>query len=139
MLISIKSFIGIVKLIICFFFLILLLKGIEDFEVTKKLGRGKFGNVYLARDKASHQLVAFKVLFKVCFRMSLKGQVLWVVRNLFRFFLFYQQKICPDKDGLLVRREVEIQMRLRHPNILRLYGYFHDPVSIILLNSLHET
>ena len=28
-----------------------------------------------------------------------------------------------------LRREVEIQSHLRHPNILRLYGYFYDNVS----------
>ena len=27
-----------------------------------------------------------------------------------------------------LRREVEIQSHLRHPNILRLYGYFYDQV-----------
>ena len=27
-----------------------------------------------------------------------------------------------------LRREVEIQSRLRHPNVLQLYGYFHDAV-----------
>ena len=29
-----------------------------------------------------------------------------------------------------LRREVEIQSHLRHPNILRLYGYFYDNVSL---------
>ena len=27
-----------------------------------------------------------------------------------------------------LRREIEIQSHLRHPNILRLYGYFYDAV-----------
>ena len=27
-----------------------------------------------------------------------------------------------------LRREIEIQSHLRHPNILRLYGYFYDEV-----------
>lgn len=27
-----------------------------------------------------------------------------------------------------LRREIEIQAHLRHPNILRLYGYFYDKV-----------
>ena len=29
-----------------------------------------------------------------------------------------------------LRREVEIQAHLRHPNILRLYGYFYDKVRV---------
>lgn len=31
------------------------------------------------------------------------------------------------------RREIEIQQNLRHPNILRLYGYFHDEKRIFLM------
>jgi serine/threonine protein kinase len=32
-----------------------------------------------------------------------------------------------------LRREIEIQTRLRHPNILRLFGYFHDKERIFLI------
>ncbi|XP_050307086.1 aurora kinase A-B-like isoform X2 [Anthonomus grandis grandis] len=32
-----------------------------------------------------------------------------------------------------VRREVEIQSHLRHPNILRMYGYFHDETRVYLI------
>ncbi|MGH0180538.1 UNVERIFIED_CONTAM: hypothetical protein FKN15_004535 [Acipenser sinensis] len=32
-----------------------------------------------------------------------------------------------------LRREVEIQSHLRHPNILRLYGYFHDSSRVYLI------
>lgn len=32
-----------------------------------------------------------------------------------------------------LRREVEIQAHLRHPNILRLYGYFYDAEKIYLI------
>lgn len=32
-----------------------------------------------------------------------------------------------------VRREIEIQSHLRHPNILRLYGYFHDNLRVYLI------
>lgn len=39
-----------------------------------------------------------------------------------------QNSITSGKCYSLLRREVEIQIRLRHPNILRLYGYFHDAV-----------
>lgn len=37
---------------------------LSDFDIGKPLGRGKFGNVYLAREKKSHFVVALKVLFK---------------------------------------------------------------------------
>lgn len=32
-----------------------------------------------------------------------------------------------------LRREMEIQMSLRHPNVLRLYGWFHDDERIVLI------
>lgn len=35
-----------------------------------------------------------------------------------------------------LRREVEIQSHLRHSNILRLYGYFYDQVSLFLSRSI---
>ncbi len=37
---------------------------IEDFELGKLLGRGKFGRVFLAREKQSKYIVAIKVLYK---------------------------------------------------------------------------
>lgn len=37
---------------------------IDDFEIGKPLGRGKFGHVYLAREKKSKFIVALKVLYK---------------------------------------------------------------------------
>ena len=32
-----------------------------------------------------------------------------------------------------VRREIEIQSNLRHPNVLRLYGFFHDERRVFLM------
>eukprot|EP00958_Prasinococcus_capsulatus_P025101 scaffold4116_cov338-Prasinococcus_capsulatus_cf.AAC.6 len=43
---------------------------LSDFDIGKPLGRGKFGNVYLAREKESKFVVALKVLFKVRPRSS---------------------------------------------------------------------
>jgi aurora kinase, other len=34
---------------------------LSDFDIGKPLGRGKFGNVYLARERKSHYVVALKV------------------------------------------------------------------------------
>ncbi|XP_026520737.1 aurora kinase A [Notechis scutatus] len=80
---------------------------LEDFEIGRPLGKGKFGNVYLAREKRSKFILALKVLFK--------AQL--------------------EKAGVehQLRREVEIQSHLRHPNILRLYGYFHDATRVYLI------
>ncbi|XP_063677821.1 aurora kinase A-like [Bolinopsis microptera] len=80
---------------------------IDDFEIGKPLGKGKFGKVYLAREKKSRFVVAIKCLDKV---------------DLERNEVMHQLK-----------RELEIQCRLRHPNIIRLYGYFHDAAKIYIV------
>ena len=80
---------------------------LSDFDIGKPLGSGKFGKVYLAREKKSHFIVALKVLYKS--QLSKAG----VEHQL--------------------RREIEIQAHLRHPNILRLYGYFYDQTRIYLI------
>lgn len=37
---------------------------LQDFEIGRALGQGKFGHVYLAREKQSGYVVALKVLYK---------------------------------------------------------------------------
>ena len=80
---------------------------LDDFSIGKALGKGKFGKVYLAVDKHSKAQVALKVLFKSQMTSSL--------------------------SKLLLRREVEIQSRLRHDRILSLHGYFHDSTHVYLI------
>lgn len=80
---------------------------LKDFDIGKPLGRGKFGNVYLAREKQSGYIVALKVLFK--------------------------NQLQESKVEHQLRREIEIQSHLRHPNILRLYGYFYDDTRVYLI------
>lgn len=77
------------------------------FEIGKPLGKGKFGRVYLAKEKSSGFICALKVLHKAEIQL---GRV--------------------EKQ---VRREIEIQSHLAHPNLLRLYGYFHDSQRIFLV------
>eukprot|EP00559_Dactyliosolen_fragilissimus_P008310 CAMPEP_0184860958 /NCGR_PEP_ID=MMETSP0580-20130426/5742_1 /TAXON_ID=1118495 /ORGANISM="Dactyliosolen fragilissimus" /LENGTH=335 /DNA_ID=CAMNT_0027358247 /DNA_START=128 /DNA_END=1135 /DNA_ORIENTATION=- len=80
---------------------------LDDFEIGKPLGRGKFGSVYLAREKRTKYIVALKVLQK--------SQLL--------------------KAGVehQLRREIEIQSHLRHRHILRMFGYFYDSKRIYLI------
>ncbi|XP_029287315.1 aurora kinase A [Cottoperca gobio] len=80
---------------------------LENFDIGRPLGKGKFGNVYLAREQQSKFILALKVLFK---------------KQLEKAGVEHQ-----------LRREVEIQSHLRHPNILRLYGYFHDSSRVYLI------
>lgn len=80
---------------------------LSSFDIGTPLGRGKFGNVYLAREKTTRYVVALKVMFK--------------------------KQIVQNAVEHQVRREIEIQSHLRHANILRLYGYFHDDTRIYLI------
>ena len=77
------------------------------FEVGRALGKGKFGRVYLARERSTGFVCALKVLHK--------------------------NEIQNGRIEKQVAREIEIQSNLRHPNILRLYGHFHDRKRIILI------
>ena len=81
---------------------------LDDFDIGRPLGKGKFGNVYLAREKASKYIVALKVLFKSQLQ---KAQVRGGVGR-------RRALTCPQVEHQL-RREIEIQSHLRHPNILR--------------------
>ncbi|KAE9002585.1 Aurora kinase [Phytophthora rubi] len=80
---------------------------LSDFEIGKPLGKGKFGNVYLAREKQSKYVVALKVLNK--------------------------QQLMKSSMEHQLRREIEIQSHLRHKSILRLYGYFYDSKRVYLI------
>ncbi|KAI6469485.1 Serine/threonine-protein kinase ark1 [Pyricularia oryzae] len=77
------------------------------FEIGKPLGRGKFGRVYLAREREHGFVCALKVLHK---------------REL--------QDAHVERQ---VQREIEIQSNLRHPNILKMYGHFHDSKRIFII------
>lgn len=84
--------------------------GPHDFELGAPLGRGKFGRVYVAREKSTHFMVAMKLMFK--------------------------SEIQKGRVERQVLREIEIQSRLKHPNILRLFTYFYDERRIYLVLEL---
>ena len=45
----------------------------------------------------------------------------------------YKKELVENKVDLQLRREIEIQMNLRHPNVLRMFGYFHDHGRIFMM------
>ena len=61
----------------------------------------------MVRTKASNYIIALKTLYK--------------------------KEIIESNVERQVRREIEIQQNLRHPNVLRLYGYFHDKSRIFMM------
>lgn len=80
---------------------------LNDFEIGKKLGKGKFGRVYCVRHKITGFICAMKVMEK--------------------------QEIMQYNVQKQFRREVEIQSSLNHQNLTKLYGYFHDEKRVYLL------
>ncbi|CAD7946213.1 unnamed protein product [Amoebophrya sp. A120] len=80
---------------------------LDDFDIGKLLGRGKFGNVYVARDRLTGFVVALKILHKA---------------------QLVKHGVCSN-----LRREILIQAHLRHENLLRLYTYFFDEEKIYLV------
>jgi len=79
----------------------------EDFEIGKPLGKGKFGRVYLAREKKTKFIVALKTLS---------------IKQLVKYGVEHQ-----------LRREIEIQTHLRHRGVVRLFGYFWTSKTIYLI------
>lgn len=82
---------------------------IEDFDLGKCLGKGRFGKVFIAREKKTKCLFALKCILK----KGIDGQGL-------------EQMI----------REIKIQSFLKHVNIVNLYGCFEDSVKIYLILEL---
>merc|ERR1719230_564721 len=80
---------------------------LQDINVGKRLGAGKFGNVYVARERRSGFIFALKVLDKA--------------------------QLIKHRVEHQLRREIEIQSHCRHVNILRLYSYFHDEKRVYLM------
>jgi len=82
----------------------------KDFCNIQKVGGGKFGSVCKAVEKNSNKQVALKVIEK---------------KQLEKYDFFGQMK-----------KEIEIHYRLRHPNIVRLFGYFYDLQNIYMVLEL---
>jgi len=80
---------------------------LSEIDVGKRLGAGKFGSVYVARDRRTGFIFALKVLDKV--------------------------QLIKHRVEHQLRREIEIQSHCRHVNILRLYHFFHDESRVYLM------
>eukprot|EP01012_Entosiphon_sulcatum_P046007 TRINITY_DN615_c0_g1_i2.p1 TRINITY_DN615_c0_g1~~TRINITY_DN615_c0_g1_i2.p1 ORF type:complete len:313 (+),score=45.69 TRINITY_DN615_c0_g1_i2:786-1724(+) len=85
---------------------------LSDFDIGKRLGRGKYGSVYLARERRTKFIVALKVLKKA--------------------------ELHKDNVEHQLLREIEIQTNIRHKNVLRLYAYFHDQTRVYLVLEFAE-
>lgn len=80
---------------------------IKDFEIGTKIGSGRFGDVYLGREIHSKYKVALKVMLKT--------------------------EIQKAKLEHQIKREINIQQKIDHPNIISLFGHFEDSLRIYLI------
>lgn len=80
---------------------------LDDFQITKVLGQGRFGKVFKAKEIKTGYTVALKILHK--------------------------SQLSKLNAEVQLRREIEIQSQLDHANILRLYGFFYDATRIYLI------
>ncbi|KAI9489127.1 aurora-A in complex with A pentacyclic inhibitor [Zychaea mexicana] len=80
---------------------------LDDFKVGIHIGSGRFGTVYRAQEKKTGAVVALKIVNK--------------------------QELQKAKVVRFLKREIEIQSRLSHPNVLRMYGYFDDKDSVCMV------
>lgn len=75
----------------------------SDFDIEHRLGHGRFGKVYLVREKATKLAYAMK------------------------------KQLRDITTEIMVAREIGIQKSLCHRNILRLYGYIYDDKQVYLI------
>ncbi|XP_017270448.1 NUAK family SNF1-like kinase 1 [Kryptolebias marmoratus] len=77
------------------------------YEVMETLGRGTYGKVKKAVEKASMRTVAIKSIRK--------------------------ERITDDLDRIHIQREIEITSSLRHPNIIRFHEVFESRDKIVIV------
>lgn len=80
---------------------------IERFKILKELGKGAYGRVVLALEKESGFVCAIKILSK---------------RDL-------QEENMVEQ----FTRELKIQCYFKHPNIIKVYGFFDDLLHLYVL------
>ena len=73
---------------------------ISDFQISKELGAGSFGHVYLVSHKTTKAQYAIKAIDK---------------RNK-----------ANESEKPYFRREIEVMYKIHHPNVVKLYGHFED-------------
>eukprot|EP00826_Nyctotherus_ovalis_P005086 TRINITY_DN1113_c0_g7_i1.p1 TRINITY_DN1113_c0_g7~~TRINITY_DN1113_c0_g7_i1.p1 ORF type:complete len:311 (+),score=100.74 TRINITY_DN1113_c0_g7_i1:197-1129(+) len=79
----------------------------SHFEVLEEIGKGRYGTVFKAKDKGSGKILALK---EISFETLLKDD-------------------CFD----LIKTEIEINTRLIHENIARMYCFFTDATKLTMV------
>ncbi len=80
---------------------------INDFQLLDKIGKGSFGDVYVAQQKATGFMVVIKKLLK--------------------------KKIAQMKVEQHLLRQIKIQSFLKHRHLTSIYGFFNDETYVYLI------
>ena len=106
---------------------------IEDFQLGKTLGKGRFGSVYLAKEKKSNYVVGKWFNLVSQNRTTKNNARSWEYKINSALKVLFKTEIREASLQHQVRREVEIQSHIRHKNICRLYSYFHDASRVYII------
>ena len=80
---------------------------VNNYKILSKLGKGSFGSVYKVQDIFTEKIYAMKVIQK--------------------YYVTYQ-----DGDQSFLK-EIEILMKLEHPNIIKIFEYYVDEINYYLI------
>ena len=80
---------------------------VNNYKILSKLGKGSFGSVYKVQNIFTEKIYAMKVIQK--------------------YFVTYQ-----DGDQSFLK-EIEILMKVEHPNIIKIYEYYVDEINYYLI------
>ncbi|KAJ2757787.1 hypothetical protein H4S06_003009, partial [Coemansia sp. BCRC 34490] len=118
---------------------------IGDYEIAEELGHGSFGTVHLVKNKLTGKLFAMKEYNKANLRKRQQTSLMQGGRGgmpmrpgrggLFaaRRMMLQRQNSEEEADPFyLIKTELAISKKLRHPHIVRLYEVLNDAESEVL-------
>jgi serine/threonine protein kinase len=107
---------------------------LDNFEIGRPLGKGKFGNVYLAREINTKYIVALKILFKSQLqKCQMEHQLRREIEIQSHLQYILMRSMFYGKFISLMHIKTFLQLCCRHPNVLRMHGYFYDETRIYLI------
>ena len=79
----------------------------SDFRLGKKIGKGRFGCVYLAQEKRTGMVVALKMVDL--------------------------HQVKEEQMESQIVEEIKLQMFMKHGNILSMYGFFKEESNLVMI------
>jgi serine/threonine protein kinase len=99
---------------------------LDDFEIGRPLGRGKFGRVYLARERLSKYPVALKMIFKnELVKHKMEQQLIREIEIQSHLKYYFN---CNNSCSCIIKCLI-----FRHENVLQMLTYFVDDKRVFLV------